>query len=86
MIGGGTVIVKRKGRIKSFLNEKSRLGNFEIKETPRTGPGENGKAHRLKGEQKEEEDRLKGKYSLLTFVRIHHFSVPHSAVSLKKTT
>lgn len=47
------------------ISGPSRLGNFEPKEAdsaPASGPGENGKAHTLTVEQKEEEERLKGVY------------------------
>ena len=49
----------------SFLgNGKS--GNFEpsvdIKVTKNTGPGENGKGHHVRVEQKTEEERLKGEF------------------------
>ncbi|XP_065670493.1 N-acetylgalactosaminyltransferase 7 [Hydra vulgaris] len=44
-----------------FLSD-NKLGNFEKYEDVKSGPGEGGKPHRLKPEQKEEEERLKGVY------------------------
>ena len=44
-----------------FLSD-GKLGNFEKYEEVKTGPGEGGKAHRLKPEQKTEEERLKGSW------------------------
>ena len=60
--GVNIVTIRKKGIRKPVLHEKSVLGNFEKEEVIRTGPGENGKAHRLKDEQKTEEQRLKGRY------------------------
>ena len=51
----------KKKREKSVFLEDGSLGNFEKSEKPRSGPGEMGKPHRVKPEQKSEEDRLKGK-------------------------
>lgn len=45
---------------KSIYLEDGSLGNYEKSESPRSGPGEMGKPHRVKPEQKSEEDRLKG--------------------------
>lgn len=45
---------------KSVYLEDGSLGNYEKSEKPRSGPGEMGKPHRVKPEQKSEEDRLKG--------------------------
>lgn len=42
------------------------LGNFEKYESPKNGPGEMGKSHRLKPEQRAEEDRLKSILYLLS--------------------
>uniref|UniRef100_A0A7M5VDH8 Polypeptide N-acetylgalactosaminyltransferase n=1 Tax=Clytia hemisphaerica TaxID=252671 RepID=A0A7M5VDH8_9CNID len=53
---------KLEQREKPTFNEDGSLGNFEKKEASRSGPGEMGKPHRLKPEQKSEEDRLKGVY------------------------
>lgn len=47
-------------REKPTFNEDGSLGNFEKQDAPRSGPGEMGKPHSLKPEQKAEEDRLKG--------------------------
>ena len=49
-----------KKRENPVFNEDGSLGNFEKSESSRSGPGEMGKPHRVKPEQKGEEDRLKG--------------------------
>ena len=47
-----------------FLTGEGKEGNFEPsdKKTRKSGPGEGGKAHKLRVEQKQEEERLKGVY------------------------
>lgn len=47
---------------KPIFHDDGSLGNYEIHEKERIGPGEKGKAHRLKEEQREEEERLKNIY------------------------
>ena len=54
-------ILKRKKE--TVYRTDGKLGNFEKTESPRTGPGEMGKAHRLKIEQRAEEERLKSNYT-----------------------
>lgn len=51
-----------------FLEDGS-LGNFEKSEAARSGPGEMGKPHLVKPEQKSEEDRLKGRQCLLVQIK-----------------
>jgi len=53
------------GQEKPIFKEDGALGNYEKTEEKRTGPGEMGKPHSVKEEQKNEEDRLKGKNSYL---------------------
>lgn len=49
------------GTQKTVYKTDGALGNFEKYESPRKGPGEMGKSHRLKPEQRAEEDRLKSR-------------------------
>jgi len=48
--------------VKPLFLSDTQLGNFELAEENRIGPGEGGKAHRLKPEQKAAEERLKNVY------------------------
>ena len=68
LAGGNEVLQKGQSYpddLPSFLGS-GKSGNFEpsgdIKVTKNTGPGENGKGHHVRVEQKTEEERLKGVY------------------------
>jgi len=66
-IMGGDDLVKlggnkiHQGQEKPIFKEDGALGNYEKTEEKRTGPGEMGKPHSVKEEQKNEEERLKSK-------------------------
>jgi len=53
---------------KTTYNLDGSLGNYETTEAKRTGPGEMGKGHRLKPEQKNEEEALKGLFVNILFL------------------
>ena len=47
--------------LKPVFREDGNLGNFETEPHTGQGPGEGGKAHHLRPDQKEEEERMKGR-------------------------